>query len=197
MAMETKDDKLEQLLRMTEHPQDFSDEELDELLEDEEICEFYELMAASRRLFVMEKKPRRRWLSLRWMRYAALIVTAALLTGGLAFAFHYLVRSPKQQEQATTMPRPVVKTTEPIDTLAETVVFQDTRLEDIMRRLGSHYRKTVVFGSNGLRPIRFFIEWKPSQPLQQMVDRLNNFDGMRVSIKGDSIFVNQTDNAAE
>lgn len=195
--MKTNEDKLERLLKMTETPETFSDEELDDLFADEEMRTFYELMADSRRLYVLEEKPVCHQLPLRWMRYAALIVTGMLLIGGLAFAFHYWLRPHRSHPALLQAPVPAAAAAHPIDTLADVVTFEDIALEKILGDVGRHYRKTVVFGSSNLRAVRFFIEWKPAQPLQKMIDRLNSFDGIQVSIKGDSILVNQSGNVEE
>lgn len=85
---------IEDLLRMTERPQDYTDEELQQLMSDPDMRAYYELMVKAEEGFTQRNtkrdKARRLW------KIAAMFVGIILLSG-LTFAAVHLMRSQKTE----------------------------------------------------------------------------------------------------
>ena len=97
---------IEQLLKMTERPQDYTDEELQKLMSDPEMREYYELMVSAEAGFALRKEknhgdrsrdsagqnhgPMILSLGNRFMRIAAMFV-GVLMLSGIAFAAYRLM----------------------------------------------------------------------------------------------------------
>ena len=99
---------IEDLLRMTERPQDYTDEELQQLMSDPDMRAYYELMVKAEEGFTQRNtkrdKARRLW------KIAAMFVGIILLSG-LTFAAVHLMRSQKtevrcQETEAVTTSQP-------------------------------------------------------------------------------------------
>jgi hypothetical protein len=94
---------IEDLLRMTERPQDYTDEELQQLMSDPDMRAYYELMVKAEEGFTQRNtkrdKARRLW------KIAAMFVGIILLSG-LTFAAVHIMRSEKteirSQDTSTT-----------------------------------------------------------------------------------------------
>ena len=85
---------IEDLLRMTERPQDYTDEELQQLMSDPDMRAYYELMVKAEEGFTQRNtkrdKARRLW------KIAAMFVGIILLSG-LTFAAVHIMRSEKTE----------------------------------------------------------------------------------------------------
>ena len=93
----TKDEKLQRLLEMQEHPECYTDEEIRQLMTDEECRQLYEQMVRATDAVYAEKvkaTPQSR----RWLRVAATFL-GVLMLSGIAYATIHLVRSNSRTEQ--------------------------------------------------------------------------------------------------
>ena len=87
----------EELLKMTERPQDYSDEEIREMMNDPEMRAYYELMVDAEAGFALKrsdtskvaKRPTRYTISHRFMKAAAIFAGVLLLSGISFAAYHF------------------------------------------------------------------------------------------------------------
>ena len=130
----------------------------------------------------------------RWLRYSALFAGAVLVVG-LSFATIRIVR------YSNTRPAEVEETASldaaeslPTDTA---VRFDNVHLDSILSAVSAHYGKTVIFREKKLRRKMLIMTWRPGTQLADFIDRLNAFDGISVSLEGDTIIVSQTNDEEE
>ena len=172
----------EQLLRMTEHPQDYTDEELQQMMSDPDMRAYYELMVKAEEGFNLRNtkrdKARRLW------KIAAMFV-GILLLSGITFAAVQIMRS---QDPAVGSQDAVVSANtrhpSPNTPLSESDTirtFENTELQQILDELADHYHLEVDYRNEQSRHIRLYTKWNTSAPLSQMVERLNSFE--KVSIR--------------
>ena len=177
---------IEQLLRMTERPQDYTDEELQQLMNDPDMRAYYELMVKAEEGFAQRKtrhdKSMRRW------KIAAMFAGIILLSG-LTFAAVHIISGQEsversQQEVVVAKPQPtaVDRQQSESDTIR---TFENAELQQILSELADHYHLDVAFQNEQTRHLRLYTKWDTSAPLSQMIERLNTFE--KVSIR-------QTDN---
>ena len=172
---------IEDLLRMTERPQDYTDEELQQLMSDPDTRAYYELMVKAEEGFTQRNtkrdKARRLW------KIAAMFVGIILLSG-LTFAAVHLMRSQKtevrsQETEAVTTSQPSTLNSQlpESDTIR---TFENAELQQILSELADHYHLEVDYRNEQARHVRLYTKWNTAAPLSQIVERLNNFEKVNI-----------------
>ena len=173
---------IEKLLRMTERPQDYTDEELQQLMDDPDMQAYYELMVKAEEGFAQRKPQRDK--GMRWWKIAA-IFAGIILLSGLTFAAVHVIRSQDSGE----MSQEVVAAAKPQPTAAnrpqsesDTIrTFENAELQQILGELADHYHLDVDYRNEQARHIRLYTKWNTTAPLSQMIEKLNGFE--KVSIR--------------
>ncbi len=172
---------IEDLLRMTERPQDYTDEELQQLMSDPDMRAYYELMVKAEEGFIQRNtkrdKARRLW------KIAAMFVGIILLSG-LTFAAVHIMRSEKTEVRsqeteavATSQPSTLNSQLPESDTIR---TFENAELQQILGELADHYHLEVDYRNEQSRHIRLYTKWNTAAPLSQIVERLNHFEKVNI-----------------
>ena len=199
---------IEQLLKMTERPQDYTDEELQKLMSDPEMREYYELMVSAEAGFALRKEknhgdrsrdsagqnhgpvpmilPMILSLGNRFMRIAAMFIVVLMLSG-IAFAAYRLVvgiddKSPIQ-EVRTANPTQQAGTLQQAQTDPNSIrTFENAELQQILQELSDYYHVGVEYRNEQSRHIRLYTKWDTTAPLQQIIELLNGFEKVSVRL---------------
>ena len=199
---------IEQLLKMTERPQDYTDEELQKLMSDPEMREYYELMVSAEAGFALRKEknhgdrsrdsagqnhgpvpmilPMILSLGNRFMRIAAMFI-GVLMLSGIAFAAYRLVvggdsESPTQ-EVRTANPTQQAGTLQQTQTDPNSIrTFENAELQQILQELSDYYHVSVEYRNEQSRHIRLYTKWDTAAPLQQIIELLNGFEKVSVRL---------------
>ena len=140
-----------------------------------------------------------------WMKMAASFI-GVLLVSGIAFAAIHIVRhyvgqdmpTPPQETQIVEPHQQIalddtvkVETTDTIAPKAtmEPVVFDNVPLEEMLPDIAAHYDATVSFANDKARQLRFRFVWNPQQDIDQVVNDLNQFESLTVTLKDNQITV--------
>ena len=189
-----KEDKIEQMLEAIEHPEAYSDEALEILFEDEEVRECYELYVCSRQAASSRIIPTLginnshtgKIVFPRWEYLAAAVVISAIVLSGIAYATIFSKRNHIQTtEKVSTVSSQTTTDTQsstivfPKDT---TLVFQNTELNTILGTIATHYQMGVEYKNEPIRHIRLYTKWNTAEPLEQIVERLNGFEKVKITI---------------
>ena len=207
-------ENIEQLLRITERPQDYTDEELQKLMSDPEMREYYELMVSAEEGFA-ERYSRKEECGM-WneenhgdrsrdsarqnhgpvpmilplfLRVAAIFI-GVLLLSGIAYAAYRLVvggdyKSPTQEVRITN---PSQQTITPQKEQTATIrTFENAELQQILQELSDYYHVGVKFRNEQSRHIRLYTKWDTTAPLQQMIELLNGFEKVSVRLSDNQI----------
>ena len=200
---------IEQLLKMTERPQDYTDEELQRLMSDPEMREYYELMVSAEAGFALRKEknhgdrsrdsagqnhgPVPMILSLgnRFMRIAAMFI-GVLMLSGIAFAAYRLVaggddKSTTQKVQSANSPQQVGTLQQAQKDSASIRTFENAELQQILQEVSDYYHVSVEFRNEQSRHIRLYTKWDTAAPLQQIIDLLNGFEKVSVRLVDNQI----------
>ena len=195
---------IEQLLKMTERPQDYTDEELQRLMSDPEMREYYELMVSAEAGFALRKEknhgdrsrdsagqnhgPVPMILSIgnRFMRIAAMFIVVLMLSG-IAFAAYRLVagRDDKSpiQEVRTANPTQQAGALQQTQTNPASIrTFENAELQQILKELSDYYHVSVEYRNEQSRHIRLYTKWDTAAPLQQIIELLNGFEKVSVRL---------------
>lgn len=185
---------MEQLLRMVERPQDYSDEEIMKLVSDPEMKAYYELMVSAEAGFALKRSEEPKVytraklysLSSRFLKVAAVFIGVILLSGIAFAAYRYVVgeglsvggslKSPTQEVRISNSPQQVQTETESVRT------FENAELQQILQELSDYYHVGVEFHNEQSRHIRLYTKWDTTAPLQQIIELLNGFEKVNVRL---------------
>lgn len=224
MTTEEKD-KLELLLDMTEHPERYSEQELERLLDDGECRELYQLMTEANQAFEVRKAERvtdevmqEEWekfagrhypasdtkmpapaSAFRKLRKLAAMLIGVVMLSGMAYAAVYISKmqhrekAPEKKEvtATATASKPVMAQTEDRrDTVTvQPRQFENVALEQIVSELAARYMLKVEFRNEKAKAVRLYFQWNPQDSAAKVVETLNMFNQVRVSIVDGTIIV--------
>lgn len=180
---------IEKLFRMTERPQDYSDEALEQLLSDTEMRDYYELMVKAEAGFAQMRLTRNHGSRCTMLLKIAALFVGILLLSGMAYAaYHYAVRgesqSPTQEVQMTNVPQQADESQQEPDAVK---TFENAELQEILKELSDYYHVNVEFRNEQSRHIRLYTKWDASAPLKQMIERLNGFEKVNIQLSNNLI----------
>ena len=184
------DDNKRLFLDMQEHPEQYSDEQLEAMMAD--IDRDPDTKAAWKRLengvthmpLREESGAERR----RWMRVAAVFIGVLTLTG-IAMAAIHLFQSRCEQPAATMAAEASIQQATIDDQRIEPVHFDNVTLDSILTVVAAHYHKAVNFRNEEPRRMKLIMTWQPEASLAEFMERLNAFDGLSLQLQGDTIVV--------
>lgn len=183
------DDIKRLFLDMQEHPEQYSDAQLEAMMTD--IDRESDMEAAWERLekvrMPMPLRKGGRTVRPRWMRVAATFV-GVLVVAAMAMAAIQLIRSHYEQPE-TTAAGPGVQHATLDEQRVEPVRFDNVTLDSILTVVSAHYHKAVIFRDEEPRHMKLIMTWQPEASLTEFIERLNAFDGLSLQLQGDTIVV--------
>lgn len=130
------------------------------------------------------------------MRFSKIAATfiGVILAIGVSFAAIHMIKmanSPKpqivQKEQpVSTKPSASLRedTFENDSTVTmESVVFDNVPLEKILTEIADYYHVEVSFQNDDVRLLRFYFVWKQNDSLQEVIEKLNMFEQVNLTIE--------------
>lgn len=206
-------DKLQQLLEITDAPYEFSEEQIQNALQDDDVSASYAVMVLAAQAFDAQREISQQHVAQgvtttiqqgnkrRFWRKAAIFAGAFLLSG-LAVAAFLPMGKTKQVEEKTTLvveretPQqttdrqiPQEDITAPQSPPSPIVVFQDETLENIMQRVGEEYNVTPVFKNEQKRHIRLHLKWNREAGLDVFLQRISQFKQFKVTASPTTIII--------
>ena len=200
--MKTKEERIELLLKMQEHPEDYMEEQLQQLLNNEDCRQIYEMMRWSEEAFLLPDTGHtgtlRRSYFGTWHKVAAACIGFILL-GGLVFAA-YRIQSSRHESRQAEPPATMQKTTaddtqgvKPSSAAAEktptTVIFSDKSLPEILSAMATFYHVSVDFRTPEASHLRLFYKWQQGNSIENVVEDLNHFDRVSLRLEGNTLIV--------
>lgn len=216
-------DNIDRLLDALEHPENYNDTEIEQLLTDPDAREVYEMLRKTADISAPvpeinideewrcfeAKQPKRRPVILRWLsfmasRNAAAVVTALVGTLAVVAATigvtHYFNANKEMAQTEQTEPQKQTAIADsnvaPTDTipaettpLPETIVFKGENLERILADMAGYYGVTVKFNQDAVKSLQLYFEWDQSLPLNEVVEQLNNFEQINITLTDKALTV--------
>jgi len=196
MTNMSKEEKRMMLFDMQEHPEKYTDEQVEHLLADEEVKEFFHELAMAR-MAGKKANPKKVDVDGAWkefvqahhedkmsidagkskgayrnrMKIAASIVGIIFLSGVALAAIHNgWLGFPASDQTADNK-----------DSLdMKPVVFDDAELGIILAQLSGFYHVKVEYVDAGAQHIRLFFNWNKTKTLEQNLEILNAFDRIQI-----------------
>ena len=206
-----RDEKIQLLLDMQEHPEQFSEQALKTMLDDPEVRELMEATAQLKQAMMSdennendvdaewqrfahthltEQKPEHSWLKI------AATFIGILMMSGIAFAAIHVIRhvsnaggEPLKPIQETTIANPLQL---PADTLKtdsippKVVRYDEATLEQILTDMADYYGLSLNWKSENVKTLRLFYIWNKQQSAVETIRSMNSFERIRLELS-DSI----------
>lgn len=194
--MKRLDDK-HLLMDMQEHPENYSDEQLErmmaELDKEPDTEAAWQKTLSNSPLKGEDSLPLREgWGGSFFRRIAAAFVAIAFLgimsLAGYRAFFYKTTTDNRPQTTDTT----AIKTerfyvdVQDGDTIFR---FENIRLDSILAVVSRHYERQVIWGDKDLARLRFYITCRTSHTLREFVEMMNMFDGLRITQDLDILYV--------
>ena len=119
-------------------------------------------------------------------KIAAIFLAAAFL-GGLSLAAYRILSPRINSPQPEQVSAPSLQGRAGGESAL--VRFTDIRLDSILTVVSAHYEQQVKFFDEAPRELRFTITWNSEDSLATFIMTLNEFDGLHLCNKQDTIFV--------
>lgn len=215
MTNMNKDEKRLMLFDMQEHPDKYTDEQIEHLLADEEVKEFLRDLAMAR-MAGKKATPKKVDVDKAWkefsngsyrnrMKIAASIVgiiflsgvaLAAVQNGWLNFSTSDKVVDNKAMAEqivpSNTLANDSIKamTVEPTDSLdMKPVVFDNAELGTILMQMADFYHVKVEYMNANTQHVRLFFNWNKTKTLEQNLELLNAFDRIQIEYADGTLIV--------
>ena len=206
MTNMNKDEKRLMLFDMQEHPDKYTDEQIEHLLADEEVKEFLRDLAMAR-MAGKKATPKKVDVDKAWkefsngsyrnrMKIAASIVgiiflsgvaLAAVQNGWLNFSTSGKVVDNKAMTEQIVPSNTLVNdslkamTVEPTDSLdMKPVVFDNAELGTVLMQMADFYHVKVEYMNANTQHVRLFFNWNKTKTLEQNMELLNAFDRIQI-----------------
>ena len=210
-------EKIQMLLDMQEHPENYSEQTLETMLKDPEVRELMEATAQLKQAMTWENtgkntanldaewqrfskthytesKSRRGWL-----KVAATFIAVLFITG-MAFAAIHIVRNvvekdtkaPTQETRISDSHQPVISVdTIKSDTIvmATLVVFDNVTLDSIANDIAAHHHIGMDLQNDQAKQLRFYFVWKRDDSLQEVVEKLNMFEHVNMAVEDGKLII--------
>ncbi|WP_308236331.1 DUF4974 domain-containing protein [uncultured Prevotella sp.] len=201
-----KDEKRLMLFDMQEHPDKYTDEQIERLFADEEVKEFLRDLAMAR-MAGKKATPKKVDVDKAWkefsngsyrnrMKIAASIVGVIFISGVALAAvqngwFKFSTSDKAVENKAATeqianskqLANDSLKaiTTDPKDSLdMKPVVFDDAELGTVLMQMADFYHVKVEYMNVNTQHVRLFFNWNKTKTLEQNMELLNAFDRIQI-----------------
>lgn len=205
-------DNFNLLLDFIDHPESFSEADVEVLLRDPETHKLYDTMVEARAAFAHhDARPdvNDAWkrfckahddarLSRRWRKAVAAIAALFIISGIALAAIFWPSRSvsPLAPRNAYHTERQLIgkvvrrdTATAPVPKPAGVRTFENIQLEQMLAEMAVSYGMQVKFRNNAARSLRIYYTWSSTMPLQKVLDELNRFKQFRVTQDGETLIV--------
>lgn len=209
-----KNEKIQLLLDMQEHPENYSEQALKTMLKDPEVRELMEAAELLKQAMIWENARKNAVnVDAEWQRFAgqhiadnkpcrgwlkvAAVFLGVLFVSGITFAAIHIVRmvnsqksqtvqteQPMTAKASTTIPADTVKT----DTIAPKIIrYDEATLQKILTDMGEYYRLRVELRNEDAKTLRLFFQWNQRQEASKVLEQLNTFERIHLVLNDSTI----------
>ena len=182
-----KEEKLELLLKMQNDPEQFTEEEIRQLMEDDECRQFYEQMVraadsvfADDAMFSSED-------GVNTAEERSLIPLIRKVAAGN--------REAKQQteyavtEQSVNQESKEMRMSPDSTVVAQPKTFENVPLKDIVEEIAAYHHLKVEVRNGEAAALRLYYPWNPQMAFRQVVEELNRFEKVNLAVKENVIVI--------
>lgn len=194
------DDKIIQLLRMTEQTDTMSDQQLAAFLNDKEVLAYYETMVWVKQSFqagtnTPSYQLHEHWRRPLWMRYVATIVIALLAVTSFVVAAVYIWKGNSNETNKTaeiTTPAPEkaqVVEENTAQVVMSKMTYENQTLGAILSDIAQYYGMDIHYANEDTPSLRLHFIWNPSDDIDSVIALFNHFDHIEIKRQGNTLYV--------
>ena len=204
-------DKTERIIDLVEHPDRYTETDIEQLLSDEDSRKLYQTIMETREAFILDdakcKMQNAKLYSAEESSKfkvqsskskAAAIIVGLLVVSGIALAAVNIIsqQQPKATQQTEQAVKPVAVAQK--DTIKRKVAvkkpdvhetYTDVALSQILQDIAGYYGCTVSYNNEDVKQLRLYFEWDSRKPLEQVLRDLNQFESVNLTLKDNVITV--------
>ena len=211
--METTNDNLRQLMDMLDHPDEYTEQEIQNIINrDEDTREPYRMMVEAKRSsrhrqnnkpadidaawqrFNQRLQPKQQGFS--WVKAVAMFVGVLMISGIVYATVHLISSSSKQENKVKTEVAQVPdkhkkeKIQEQTDsTDRRTRVFEDAELSTMRSEMANYYHCEVVYQNEEVKHIRLYFTWDKRQSIDEVIEIFNRFERIHMQKENQQLIV--------
>ena len=184
--------KREEQIRMLLHPERYTDEQLNQMLNEADIPtpDVEEQWQRFKTKHVNVKR--------RWTRVAATFISVLMLSG-IAFATVQWLASPSPSiggnvelnVSSSSSSNQALPPSEGLEeaSMDSVYIFSNTPLDEMVQKLAIYYNKVADIHNDEAHDVRLYYKWKMKDNLERVVIDLNHFDRVNLAIEDDKLIV--------
>lgn len=209
-------DKIDKLLDAIEHPERYSDEDLNAMLADPELREIYEMLDKYKASLTSIPTPD---VDAEWKEFesthnkrsfhilnlfsrniaasiAIVVASLAAVAAVVGVSVKYALDK-KAESQATEVIAEAKANVVKNDTITmaeekpvkapETIVFDNEPLETIINHIAEYYGYQAEFSTDASKALRLYYRWNQVQTLDEVVESLDNFEQIHITVNDKTI----------
>ena len=187
--------KKEEQIRMLLNSEQYTEEQLDKMLEDSHIPApnvDKEWQRFTARKLAQQPKQHR----FKPMQWAATLAILAALSGISYAAISHFVSAKEDTNVTTTTvvdeKENAVKSAsveEKTDTIRTAQNFNNVQLAEIMNQISKDFGVKVVFANEKARTIRLYLSWEADDTIQEIINRINHFEKVHLTLSDETITI--------
>ena len=209
--------KTDLLLQMMQHPEEYTADEWQDILADDECRELYTLMSKTQSAIDAaraEEDITEEMIEAEWQRFSsekievksekypflkiAAMFVGILMLSGIAYAAIHIIshstgvdeKAPTQEVHNLNSPKnDAAVETLTADSIPQTRIFENTPLDEMVSEIAHYYNKVADIQSEEAHKLRLYYKWEPKDALESVVDDLNHFDRVSLAIEDDKLIV--------
>ena len=185
--------KKEEQIRMLLNSEQYTEEQLDKMLEDSHIPtpsvdkEWQRFKTRTQSKQQHRSKP---------MQWAATLAILAALSGISYAAISHFVSAKEDTNVTTTTvvdeKENAVKSAsveEKTDTIRTAQNFNNVQLAEIMNQISKDFGVKVIFANEKARTIRLYLSWEADDTIQEIINRINHFEKVHLTLSDETITI--------
>ena len=211
--METTNDNIQQLMDMLDHPDAYTEQEIQNIINrDEDTRETYRMMVEAKRSsrhrqnhqpadvdaawqrFNQRLQPKQQGFN--WMKAVAMFVGVLMISGIVYATVRLISSSSKQENKVKTEVARVAekhqqeKIQEQTDSIVrQTRVFEDAELSAMLSEMASYYHCEVVYQNEEVKHIRLYFTWNKQQSIDEVIEIFNRFERIHMQKENQQLIV--------
>ena len=193
------EDKMKSLLDMLDHAEQYTDAEMECILNDKETLAIYETIVMVKQALNTSEVRGTNLLQRHTIIWKAASVAILFVVGVLCYAaFHFIGGQSYEEQSASTSPI-AISQTEKEETnkenedvaIPKTVIFENKTLREVLGKMSDTYKVNVIYKEEGLANLRLYFNWNPSEDIHDVLTLLNSFEHFHLELEGNTIVVSQ------
>ena len=189
----TREEKLKMLL----HPEQYTDEQMDQMLNEVEVSvpDANEVWQEWKNSEDTTKSHSSFLFNSPWRKIAAMFIGVLILSGIAYAALHIDSNTDSKPKVAVTQRKPNVKKVKKTHGFAMAptkkapVIYNNVELQQIMQCIADGYGVKVTFKNETARTLRFYLQWDSDDTLQDIIDRINHFEKVHLTLSDETITI--------